>query len=69
MNRRTRLTLTAAASLVAVQLTQAQGGATAAALPLATRPLQFTGSAGTDAHAAALNLRTGELRFTGIAGR
>jgi hypothetical protein len=70
MNRRIRLTL-AAAGLLATQLvTQAQGSATSAALPLSTRPLQFTGVGGTNADAEALmSLRTGELRFTGIAGR
>lgn len=67
MRRTTRLTLAAAAGLLAMQLTQAQSGS--GMLPLSTRQLQFTGVAGAAAPAAALRLRTAELRFTGIAGR
>lgn len=64
MKRAFRLTLTAVAGLLAVQFTQAQGGA----LPLATRPLQYTGTAGMDAQGA-VQLRTAPLQYSGIAGR
>jgi hypothetical protein len=72
MKRVYRWTLVAAAVLLTAQMTQAQqGGGSAAALTLTTRPLQFTGTAGATAakDADSLTLRTRPLQFTGIAGR